>query len=319
MKKKNLRYQMTSSVANNHNEKGTSKRSIKLDPTANIKEYVYSFSERERLMDICKSFADFINQNYSEIKMVRDITKPMVLEFLQSNHKTNGGKCNSNTVYTMAQSIDKLSHLVNKNFKVNTDWKIEKSELIADNKKSRDLWMQREHLNAALSLMKDGTDGKIGIQLAAEFGLRVAEVTKLQLRDIDFENGKLHIHESKGGKSRNISIDDAQKVWLKDEIKERGIVDKNARLCPIKDKSVCNLLSKCLKKAGYPEYAEAKTSIHSLRKMRAQELYEDKIPEHQSQGNSYKNAEKKARGDTNEFLGHGRGRTLDSYIIPRRG
>ncbi|WP_312652973.1 site-specific integrase [Aminipila sp.] len=313
----NIFYQMSSSIDKSFGDDGgISKRAIKFDKTQDLKDSVYSYNEKTRLLDTAHDFADFIKENYQDIKYVRQIDQPIVKEYLESKHRFNDGNCNSNTVNTYSQSLDKISHLININFGINTDWQVKKNELPQDGEKLRSLRMQDEHWRDAHDNMKDGTRGKLGVELGREFGLRESEIIKLQIRDFDIEHGVIHIVDSKGGRSRDIPLSEEQYIKIIEKSKEIGVKVENpmAKVVDLRLGSVSNLLSENLIKTGHPEYAAHKTSCHSVRKMWAQEQYEQKLQSYLDEGIPFEKAEKQALGETSQLLGHGYQRTIAEYV-----
>ena len=313
----NLFYQMYSAIENGFGDDGgIQKREIKFDDQQSTKDFVFSRSEFNRLKDAASDLSDWIKTStHTDIKQVKDIDSFIIKECLISKHRENGGTCNSNTINTLEQSIDKISHLVDKKFGINTDWSVDHKELPQDNEKLRVLRMDPDHLKEALDSMKDGTAGKFGVEMAREFGLRASETVKIEVRDVDFGNHILSIIDSKGGKSRDLEMNSDQEAMIKERIAEKGLVNDKDRLVPIKEQSVSDLLCKGLKRAEHREYSDHKTSIHSVRKMWAQDKYESAISSYLDKGETFKEAEKHALSDVAVALGHGASRTtIESYV-----
>ena len=174
--------------------------------------------------------------------------------------------------------------------------------------------MDRGHLQEALDNAKDGTWGKFGVEIAEQFGLRASEIVKLEVRDVDFADHVLHIIDSKGGKDRDLPMSPDQEGMFREHIAAKGLTGDTDRLVPIRADSVCDLLSKNLDKTGHGEYKSAKTSIHAVRKMVAQQHYIKGIQDYLAKGESFKDAEKHALRDTSNFLGHGDNRTIGEYV-----
>lgn len=138
-------------------------------------------------------------------------------------------------------------------------------------KSKRDITMTEEHAELLLNYCKNSTaKAAIGVRFALMFGLRVSEVTKIMAKDIDFEKRTLHIHRSKGGLSRDIPIAELHLKFLK-EIKNQ--FDENQRLCPLKNDSVNKFIYRVFEFHGINDYKDAKTSVHAIRKLWAQKLY----------------------------------------------
>lgn len=199
----NLLYQMTSAINAAFGENGNggvSKRSIKHENFHEMKEHTFSYKERDRLVDTASVFTKWVKENHPEIKMVRDLNQEIAKEFLLSKHKFNGGSCNSNTVNTYEQGLDKIAHLCNKKFGCKTKMDVDHADLPQDGEKLRGIPMERGIYEKALDTMKDSGQSKMCLRIAGTMAMRVSEFEKLQVRDIDFKEMTLHIHGSKGGR-----------------------------------------------------------------------------------------------------------------------
>lgn len=297
---------------------GTSKRSMKndRDEDGNLKEntknHVFSYESRSDLINTAHQFADFVKTNHPDIKFVKDITRDMAKEFLDSKHHINGGSCNSNSVNTYAQRLDNLSHVCNAKYHSDTNWDVDKKELYQDGEHLRSLRMDPEHLKDALNSMND-CHGKFGVEIAKEFGVRESSIVHFRGKDFDFENLTATVFDAKHGKTFKIELREDQAEWIKEKMEEKGI-GLNDRLVPIRAQSVANILCEHLDKTGHKEYSEAKSTIHAVRKMVAQQHYEAKISEYQAKGEDFKTAEKHALRDTSNYLGHGDMRTIPEYV-----
>lgn len=312
----NLLYQMTSAINSAFGENGNggiSKRSIKHENFQEMKKHVLSYSERERLKDTAKMFTKWVKENHPEIKMVRDLNQEIAKEFLLSKHKFNGGTCNSNTVNTYQQGLDKIAILCNKKFGCTTKMDVDHAELPQDGVKLRSIVMKRSIYDEALATMKDNGQSKQCLQIAKTMAMRTSEFENLRVMDINFNTMKLHIHGSKGGRHRDIGLSrDAAEV-LQKRISAEGLSGSD-KIFTIRQGTICKSLSRALNRIGHKEYAEARTSVHSVRKMVAQEMYGDRIRAYLNDGKPFEKAEKMALGDTSEFLGHGKQRTIEAYV-----
>ncbi len=108
---------------------------------------------------------------------------------------------------------------------------------------------------------------KDGVLLALSFALRVTSITKLQARDVRFNDDGtciLHIHEDKGKRNRDIIV--GNKVG-------------NQRLIPVKSASINVYARRCFKEMGFTNLLNNKTSIHAIRKYRATQYVNEKEKE----------------------------------------
>ncbi|HVI42248.1 MAG TPA: tyrosine-type recombinase/integrase [Anaerovoracaceae bacterium] len=296
---------------------GMSKRSVKMDETQNTKDHIFAYETRSDLINTSHQLADYVKTNHPDVKYVKDITRDMAKEFLDSKHHVNGGSCNSNSVNTYAQRLDNLAHVCNLRFRdCNVGWDIDKKELYQDKDKLRDLRMDPEHLNDALRSMTE-CHGKFAVEIAREFGLRESSIVHLRGKDFHFDEMKMVVYDAKHGKTFKIELREDQAEWIKAKMEEKGI-GLNDRLVPIRAQSVANILREHLESAGHKQYIDAKSSIHAVRKMVAQQHYEAKIAEYQAKGEEFKTAEKHALRDTSLYLGHGDTRTIPEYVVRKR-
>lgn len=298
---RNLNYQFKNAIDESFNGGGVDKHSAK--HTGNSMGNVYSYAERSNLLELSHQIGDYVKVNYG-VRMVKDIQSSHVQNFLNSKAET----CNANTLSQYASRINKLESIVNNVYHVNTEWNkdlIVPPSLIS-NDKTRDVAMTRADYNSIMQYAQSSnSQAKIAIELAGRFGMRVAETCKLEPRDINFNEMKLHIHESKGGRSRDIPITAGDVQFLKSII---GNKTPEQKIVNIKEDSVNRFLSRIEEKLGIEKYKTARTGIHSIRKMTAQEKY-DQFREHGF-------SKKESMSKVSEYLGHGKDRIdiVKAYI-----
>lgn len=304
---RNIKYQFLHAIDANF-RKGMDKHS---DQKSGIRatERIYSFSDRRNLIDFSANLANFLKVNYPEVKMIKDIKPSMIQEFLDQKAKT----CTQATLEQYVSKLNKLEKIVNSTYKtVNVSWskevQIPTSELGRD--KIRDIAFSREDLDLILRKaeeMNSTSQAKIAIECAARFALRVSETCHIRLSDIDEQKMQLHIHESKGGRSRDIEISKDDLAFLKKAFEGKS---ENERLISIKEDSVNRWLSRMEEKCGIREkYRNTKSGVHAIRKMKAQELYD----EYRQAGYS----KEEALAKTSVYLGHGENRKklMEQYVL----
>ena len=290
---RSIGYQFECVINNSFKDGGVDKHSEKRNGNLESTPKVFSYAERKALKSLSYDLGRFIKSEYG-IRLVKDIKPEIVQCFLEKKKES----CSRATLGTMRSQLHKMGKLVNRTYKT-ADVKWDHGLKIPDvpNIKIRDVTMSREHYNRILDRsaeMKSRSLAPIAIELAGRFGMRVAETTKLQPRDIDIENMTLHIHESKGRRSRDISIREEDVPFLR-RISEGKQMNKN--IVTIKEGSVNKYLERAQISLGIrEEYKKSKTSIHSIRKMRAQEIYREAL--------RYM-TKKEALAVVNGFLGHG--------------
>ncbi len=115
---------------------------------------------------------------------------------------------------------------------------------------------------------------KLIISLIYSAGLRVSEVVKIKVQDLDFENNTLFIKQSKGKKDRITIFAKKLGTELKKYIKDNNIqgnLFKNSQNKILNIRTVQKIFSDALKKSKIVK----KASIHSLRHSFATHLLEN--------------------------------------------
>ena len=113
------------------------------------------------------------------------------------------------------------------------------------------------------------------VDLALQTGLRVGEISNLEIKDLFIEKGHSHIHvrQGKGNKSRLITIGDSLKNHIRQYLKERKAKSHHLFTSERSDKMTTSAIQKVVKKAmklaGLPQHY----SVHSLRHTYATLLY----------------------------------------------
>lgn len=301
---RNLKYQFKNAIEKNFNE-SMDKHSMKhTEGIGNGR--VFSYSDRKNLIDFSANFSNYMREHHSEVKMIRDIKPEHIQGFFIEKSKT----CSNHTLIQYQSKMVKLEQIVNKiyNIKLNLTSRYSIPSSNKNTSKVRNISMTREDYNKLSNSMKNSnSSAKVGIELSSRFGLRVSEVVKLQGRDINVDRGFINIIDSKGGRSRTIAIREGDRAFC-ERIKER--VGDRERIVPMKADSVNRFLSRKLDQCGMKEkYSSAKTGIHSIRKMAAQEHY-DRC---RAKGMSIK----ESLNSTSEYLGHGENRDalMREYVL----
>lgn len=107
-------------------------------------------------------------------------------------------------------------------------------------------------------------------------GLRVSEVLKLRICDLDFEGGIVKIRNGKGGKDRISLLPDSLKVELKEMCSKRGEIRylfESNRAGKLTTRTAQKIFEVALKKSGVKKVA----SFHSLRHSFATHLLENGV------------------------------------------
>lgn len=114
---------------------------------------------------------------------------------------------------------------------------------------------------------------RLMIALAYGAGMRVSEVAALRVKDLDFDDGFIHIKEAKGGKDRVTLLPEKLTSELRFFVSAKGIHDyvfESERGGRLTERSLQQVFSKALARAGVRKEA----SFHSLRHSFATHLLE---------------------------------------------
>lgn len=298
-----LRYQFVSVIDDNFKE-GVDKHSYK--KLKNGKTRIFSYSTRRAYIKFTSNMVNYFKENCPEIKKIVHI-KP---DHLQSFFDAKKNTCGPYTIYQYSRYLHTLEKLIKQtlHFKVNLTegYVIPKVEKKSKNRK-RTVAMSQDDLSKVLKKIKNSkSPAIIGIRLAEQFGLRVSEICKLKGKDVDVINGFIHIHESKGKRSRNLPIDNLLKIQLCSEIKE-NVADEE-RVCPLREDSLNKFLHRNLISLNITRYKDAKTGIHSIRKRCAKEGLKS------YKSNGYTNQQ--ALDSVSNDLGHNKNRNavINTYV-----
>jgi len=113
------------------------------------------------------------------------------------------------------------------------------------------------------------------IDLALQAGLRVGEISNLEIRDLFIDKGHSHIHirQGKGNKSRLVTIGESLRNHLRRYLKERKSKSQNLFTSERSDFLSTSAIQKVVKKAMKNSNLPPHYSIHSLRHTYATLLY----------------------------------------------
>lgn len=291
---KNITYQMTSAIENGF-KPGRDKHSDKKQNGNENTYKIYSYASRNEMIDFAHRFGKFIKENYPTIRQVKDIKIEQVNSYLAGK-----GNVTQKTMEHEVACLNKLSHCVNKKFGISTDFKTGRVVPVMEVARKRDVVFTKEQIKGLKDYFDTKKDclSKTAFYIGERFALRASEVTKLQYRDIDWDNKKLNIVDSKGKRSRVIDITKDDIAFLRKAT--QGLSDKD-KLIPLKPDSICAYLNRACKHLGYDNIVRAKSSYHALRKYSISVKMKEKEKELGS-----KSAAKKYCMD---YLGHGKNRS----------
>lgn len=297
---KNLKQQFIYSIEDNFQE-SMDKHSMKSNGVRNDGK-VFSYADRKNLIDVACSFANFMKENYNDIKLVKEIKADHIQSFL--NQKAS--ECSNATLKQYQAKFNKLEKIVNKTYKLNVKYKGYQLPLSEENTKIRNTSMSPEDFKKLENTFANSKSyGKIAIQLTARAGLRVSECTKLQGRDINLEKGIIHVEDGKGKRNRDVPIRAEDKNYFADLKANIGDME---RVCPVRTDSINKSIDRAMKGEGIRnKYND--TSIHCIRKMYAQREYN----RYRAEGIEIR----EALGKVSVLLGHGEDRLelMRQYVL----
>lgn len=312
---RNLKYQFLNAINKNFKAGGKDKYSEK--HSGKYLNTIYSFAERKNLTRLSAQIAIFVKENYN-VKMLYEINSDMIQAFFNKKSHT----CNKETINQYISRINKIEHVINYVYHINVKWYGDIIAPVINNTKKRNIAMTQEHYNAIMQrAYKTHSKSKavIALELTGRFGLRVSETCKIQKRDIDFKNNILHIHESKGKRSRGIKINCDSKIKFRDtNISNREFLKnlydslgkEDERAVNIKEDSVNTYLARSESSLGFRSiYKNADTGVHCIRKAVAQSFFDSLREEGEEK--------REALNKVSRFLGHGdnRNECMRSYIL----
>lgn len=306
----NLCYQLKQAIENSL-VLGGDKHSIKKQQQES--DYrIYSYASRKSLINFSYGFCGYMKENYPDIKMVKDITIEHINGYLASRAKVS-----QKTIGFDVAAINKLEKCVNKKYGIHVDWRTERIVPRQEIEKVRNITFSDKQIKGIEKHLKTKREcsSKDAYYIAKRFSLRASEVVNIQYRDIKWEKGEfgiLHIHESKGKRSRDILLTGDDRKFFEELIKkhrDRGKdVSNRERIVALRSDSICAYLNRICKKLGYSNIIEKKTSYHALRKYTITKFYREQEKIH---------GKNKAKEMAMERLGHGKGRKdlFETYIL----
>lgn len=297
---KNLKYQFLTAIDKNFKE-GMDKHSLK-DAGQMNGARVFSYSDRKNLIDVASNFSKYMKQEHPDVKQVKDINANHVQGFLNSKKDT----CSQATLKQYATKFSKLEKVVNQTYNANANYKGYTIPTTREQTKIRNSSMSKaDFKKLETSFQESRSAAKTAIQLTARAGLRVSETTKLQGRDINLSKDIIKVKDGKGGRDREVPIKPEDKPFFADLKAQYGDME---RICPVQTDSINKAIERKLDELNLKEkYAD--TSIHSIRKMYAQNEF-DRLRE---EGNSISNSLK----EVSVLLGHGENRMelMQQYVL----
>lgn len=297
LSKANIQYQVTEAVKSAFRP-GTDKHSDRKNKATSDK--IYSHAAKRSVTATACQFAKFLEKN--NIEKAKHIEEKHYQAFLNEKAKT----VNDTTLARMRSELKKVDNVLNSYYKSYQQCAQNIVQPAAmNNTKCRSVAMTREDLDKVKAECKKDCASKIGVEIASRIGQRAESICKLKGTDYDSEKGTLKIVDAKGKRTWEIEIKDKDKKFFEDLREKCG----DNRMVPVQHESMQEYMRDKLKAAGLGHYVEEKTSFHAIRKMIAQELYDER----RTDGMDWKSA----WNEVSEYLGHGddRWKLFKTYIL----
>lgn len=297
LKNSNIQYQLTEAIKHAFRP-GSDKHSDKKNKATSDK--IYSHGANRSIKSTACQFARYLKEN--NIDKAKKIEERHYQAFLNEKAKT----VNDTTLSKMKSHLKKLDNCLNsfyKSYQKCAQNIVQPAAL--NNTKCRSMAMTREDLSKVKAECKQDCASKLGIEIASRIGQRAESICKLKGTDYDPDRGTLKIINAKGSRSWEIEIKEKDKKFF-EELREKC---GEERMVPVHHESMQEYMRTKLRAAGLERYIEEKTSFHSIRKMVAQELYDEK----KEQGMDWKSA----WNEVSDYLGHGddRWKLFQTYIL----
>lgn len=301
---KNLRGQFNWAINSSFKEK-IDKHADKKQNGWDMSDKVYSYTSRKNLLDFSKTLNNWLKQNAPEVNRVEKLTPELTQRFLQEKAES----CTQKTVNAYASNLRKLEVLTNKTYDTSSNWGSSVVTPAAltkeDINRGAKAQMSRGDLDKVIEECKQrDCQSAYAIRLEEKLGLRVQEIATISKENIDLENNKIIIDNSKGGREITREIDMETKE-LVEEIIEKNYSDN--KLFTIQDDSVNKYLGEIEKELGLEAH-----SIHDIRRTLAQERYDS----YREEGYTIQ----EAADLTSLYLNHNKDRMAmlrESYIVLR--
>lgn len=301
---RNLKYQFKYAIEQSC-KFGADKHSTKNNPAENGNKgsVTFSYADRKGLIDVSANFSNWMRENHSEIKELKDINSNHIQNFLNEKAQT----CTSATINQYQAKFSKLEKLVNNTYtNANVNYTNTVTPAASNNtEKLRSKTMSANDYNKLNNHMSNNCrsdNGAKALQLGYHAGLRVSEISKLQQRDIKINadgTATVSVVGGKGGRDRDVHITNKESVQTLSDIRD-SVQNPYDRIVPIQPDSINKAINRAMDRCNMQEYKDHNTSVHSLRKAFAQQEY-DRCKEEGMEP-------KQAWDCVSEQLGHGHNR-----------
>jgi integrase/recombinase XerD len=126
-------------------------------------------------------------------------------------------------------------------------------------------YLSEEETHRLFEAVRDSPRDSAMLLVLAYAGLRVGELCKLTLEDIEFERNLLHVRSGKGDKDREVVLEDRARAAIDRYLTERALAgDKSARLFPVSPVTVERVVRRAARVAEIPRRVTPHVLRHTL-------------------------------------------------------
>lgn len=301
---RNLKYQALNAIDGCFKEK-RDKRSDKNNKQRGTHK-IYSYNDRKGLIDTSALLMKWAKENHPEIKMLSDFRTSHYQQFI-ADSSSRWSKKTQETHISHLHKLDKIfSHTYKAYEEQLADQRLAECKCKTDTKikdvaMNRSDWKKLRDYGATMRSKAALT----AIEVAGRVGLRVNECAKLKGSDYNEKTGQLYVAHSKGGRERTIEVKEEHRAYFKELKEQYG----DARVCPAQSGSLNRTINRWMKNCGLEAYIEADANVHAIRKMVAQEMYDEQ--------KALGKVGIEAFNPVSDFLGHGdeRYELFKAYIL----
>lgn len=275
------------------------------------KNIVYSQGTYKATNKICIAFVKHCREEYG-IKYLKEIKPEMFQSFIKKGDFKTGAPYDPKTAGTYASEVTKLQNVYNSKNGTKLAFVDKGYKKYVGNKEFKKIQMPRMvHDKIIQKAYETKSTNGMALDIARSLGLRVTEITNLRKEDFKFKNGKLkeiHIHRSKGGRSRDIKAS----MLTKEQIEKVEMIygtlgsqlSDHDRLFTNKSQSYEKAFTRARDAVTNGEYTYC--GIHSMRK----EFAKDYFNREMGKGRN----ELEVKRELTQLLGHNRIEVLKSYL-----
>ena len=300
-KNKSLQSQFHFAINDNFKE-GMDKFSIKNVNGNKMDNKIFSYDSKFNSLDVARNFSNFLKENFSEIRQIKDIKSEHIQAFLSKKAES----CSNNTLQAYASTLNKLELCSEKTFGINLQWKgeyvIPQSQKNEFTNRGANAVISRADLDKIVNYaVENRSQSGDVVRLQEHLGVRVNELISIKKENIDLQRNTILLDNCKGRRDLKREISAECKELVKEILKENYGKDT---LFSVKGNSVNRYLRETEDKLGLSRH-----STHDIRRCLAQEKFDN----YRKEGYTIKQSLDK----TSVWLNHGKNREemlMKSYV-----